>query len=810
MGSFRNRLLALIIALVVVTESVTLVAVLARTERDVQAQAADRLHAGASIADQLIQDRTTQLTATADVLAADYGFREAFTSGDAATMLSAAQNHSARIGADLVVLSDLDGHVLASTAPGLTRLPDVLRGSMFVDAYRNAAHPVRFALLNERLYQLVAAPVRAPEQVGWAVMGFLVNDSLAARIRDLVGAQVTFLATTAQGHALAVASTLPPELRPGLTSAQYTDATLGTTPMLKRLGSERFLSAARSIDSKADVRILLQTSMADVLRTYYAQRDGLLLISMMALALAVAIAVLLGRSAARPIGELVRAAQRVRSGAYQTRVRASGGKEFRSLADTFNAMQQDIAEREARILHDAYHDALTGLANLAGAERSLGSMLESAPSVSVALILVELRNVREIGSSLGHHTAHDALREVARRLQQNVASGDVAARIAAHQFLVLSPGCSPERAPIVADQLCAIVRTPYHLPSISLELHAAAGVCWFPEHGGTAAELLQRVQIALDDAEELRTRTGIYRSGRAEQYQRRLALVSGLRQAMAKDQLHLVYQPKVTIQSRSIRSFEALVRWTHPDLGPISPAEFVPLAESTGGSRALSSWVLRAAIRQLAQWHGESFAVDVAVNLSAPDILDATLVDEVLHELETHGVEPSRLVLEITESAVMRDAQLAARHMQLLRASGVRFAIDDFGTGFSSLSQLARLPLDELKIDRSFVQRVHERRGDAAIVRSTIELAHSLGLKVVAEGVETAEGWNLLRQLDCDYAQGYFISKPLPETEVASFVRKANEMLPASDSTVRQIRALGELRSAQNVRTASSREPADR
>jgi EAL domain-containing protein (putative c-di-GMP-specific phosphodiesterase class I) len=236
-----------------------------------------------------------------------------------------------------------------------------------------------------------------------------------------------------------------------------------------------------------------------------------------------------------------------------------------------------------------------------------------------------------------------------------------------------------------------------------------------------------------------------------------------------------------------------LVRWTHPQLGFVSPGEFVPLAERTGGSRRLTSWVLGEAIRQMGEWHRAGLDVELAVNLSAPDILDPSLGDEILQMLRIHRVAPTALLLEITESAVMRDPQLAARNMQLLRIAGVRFAIDDFGTGHSSLSQLSLLPVDELKIDRSFVMNARPGTDAATIITSTIELAHSMGLRVVAEGVEQPEAWNLLRRLGCDYAQGYLISRPMPASDVPAFVGRANELLPSSDSTHLQIRALDQL-----------------
>jgi diguanylate cyclase len=320
-----------------------------------------------------------------------------------------------------------------------------------------------------------------------------------------------------------------------------------------------------------------------------------------------------------------------------------------------------------------------------------------------------------------------------------------------------------------------------------------AGVCLYPDHGQTVSELLRRVQIAIEDADEAWTRVASYQPGGDEEHRRRLKLVTDLRGAIDSNALTLVYQPKVAMQTRSVTSMEALVRWTHPQLGFVSPTEFVPLAERTGGSRRLTGWVLGEAIRQMGEWRRDGVDVELAVNLSAPDILDPGLGDEILQLLQAHRVECTSLLLEITESAVMRDPQLAARNMQLLRIAGVRFAIDDFGTGHSSLSQLSLLPVDELKIDRSFLIGARAGTDAATIVRSTIELAHSMDLRVVAEGVEDAEAWNLLRHLGCDYAQGYLISRPMLPADVPAFIKQANELLPASDSTHLQIRALNEL-----------------
>ena len=793
MGSFRKRLLVLIIGLAVLTQTVTLFAVLASTSRNVQARAAEQLSEAGSLVDQLIRSRAGQLASGVAVLAEDFGFREAVASGDGPTMLSAAGNNARRIGADLVLLLDTHGRVLASNAPPDARGGAPIGDLLLADSGAGRTRP-QLMVLGRRTYQFFVAPVRTPEIIAWVAMGFAVDDALARKIRDLAGVQVTLGIRQASGFS-GVASSLPQPERDALRAETEAVASASGAARVIRLGDSSYLTFVQPINSRGEVlEAILQKPMVAVLAPYRELRDSLLLIDGVAILLAAVIGMILGRGATRPLGELVRAAQRIQQGRYDTTVTIQGGEEFRSLAATFDTMQRTIADREAAITRHAYYDSLTGLPNRTSVERRLQDLVTiGEPPAPLALILILVRSVREISATFGQEVGDAVVREAGRRLSRNIAADHVLACLGENRFLVIAPGFSAERARIYFDQLASALRGGFHLSGMTLELALSAGICVFPDHAAGVGELLQRVQIALEDANDTRLGVASYEPGRDEQHRRRLTLITGLRAAADRNELSLKYQPKVDMTTRTVKSLEALVRWQHATLGAVSPGEFVPLAESAGASRLLTNWVLGAAIRQLGDWRRSGLSVQVAVNLSAPDILDPDLGNGILRLLAEERLEPAALLLEITESAVMRDPELAARHMQPLRAAGLQFAIDDFGTGHSSLSQLSRLPVDEVKIDRSFISQAAAGGSAAAIVASTIELAHGMNLNVVAEGVERPDAWNLLKRLGCDCAQGYLISPPIDPAAVPAFVSRANRLLPASDSTVMQIRALGQL-----------------
>jgi diguanylate cyclase (GGDEF)-like protein len=431
----------------------------------------------------------------------------------------------------------------------------------------------------------------------------------------------------------------------------------------------------------------------------------------------------------------------------------------------FATLYRIVARASRALRHQAVHDALTGLPNRTLLHQRAERVLRG--DGLAAMLLIDLDRFKEVNDTLGHDYGDALLVEVAERLQDVLRRGDTLARMGGDEFAVLLDGL-PDRSAVgeLAGRLQDALRRPFALRGVAVELEASIGAALYPEHGTTVGGLLQRADVAMYDAKRGRRGIAAYSPERDPYSADRLGLLAELRQAIERDELVLHYQPKISLLTGELTGVEALVRWQHPTRGLLPPDEFVPFAERTGAVADLTRWVVDNALAQCRAWRDEGIDVPVAVNLAAANIVDVTLPDAIGRALERHGLSADRLECELSEHTVMADPVRASDVLGGLRELGVGLSLDDFGTGHSSLSYLKRLPLDEVKIDRSFVAAMADDENDAVIVRSTIDLARNLGLRVVAEGVETAEIMETLTDLRCDVAQGYHISRPVPADEL--------------------------------------------
>jgi diguanylate cyclase (GGDEF)-like protein/PAS domain S-box-containing protein len=428
---------------------------------------------------------------------------------------------------------------------------------------------------------------------------------------------------------------------------------------------------------------------------------------------------------------------------------------------------RDITQRkqaQAALAHQALHDSLTNLPNRVLLHDRLRLAIRAAEreTASVALLIMDLDRFKEVNDTFGHHIGDLLLKELGGRLGSVLRSCDTIARLGGDEFAMLLPSATYAHAREIAERLLGLLEEPFTLGGLQLEIDASIGIAVSPEHGSDADALLRRADVAMYVAKRANSGFALYTADQDQHSPMRLALVAELRRAIDQDELSLYFQPKVAMRTGRVTCAEALVRWEHPVHGMLSPDLFVPIAEQTGLIRPLSRWVLDAALRQLNRWRQDGLDLGIAVNLSMRNLHDPEIADMIRQLLTRWGVPPQYLTIEITESSLMADAGRAMDVLGCLREMGVSVSIDDFGTGYSSLAYLKRLPVQELKIDKSFVAHMATDENDAAIVRSTVGLAHDLGLHVVAEGVEDQAAWDLLSAMGCDVAQGYFISRPLP------------------------------------------------
>jgi diguanylate cyclase (GGDEF)-like protein/PAS domain S-box-containing protein len=449
-------------------------------------------------------------------------------------------------------------------------------------------------------------------------------------------------------------------------------------------------------------------------------------------------------------------------------VRREDGAPLYYVAQIQDITQQKRSDEELR--HQALHDALTDLPNRTLMQDRLEQALIAArrSSDTVALLVMDLNRFKEVNDSLGHAAGDRLLQETTARLTSSLRQSDTVARLGGDEFAIILPDSGFQQAEHIARKLLLALRQPVMLNDHQIDVDASIGVALFPEHGESAETLLRHADVAMYAAKRSRLGHALYAAEHDLSSPGQLALVAGLRDAIEHEKLVLHFQPIVTLSTGRVKCMEALARWQPDGQGFIPPSQFIPLAEETGLIEQLTMFVLRQALAQCAAWNRAGLDLNVAVNLSASSLLNASLSDVIETALQHAGVSGESLVVEVTESALMTKPDEVAVILDRLHRLGIRVAIDDFGIGYSSLSYLQQLPVDEIKIDRSFIQTM--AHDEQAIVRTVIELGKNLNLEVTAEGVEDEETWRTLYAMNCSTIQGYYISRPMPAAAVAPWI----------------------------------------
>jgi diguanylate cyclase (GGDEF)-like protein len=759
---FRHRILMLAVALVVATQLITLFPVLDLIKRDSAAQADRTVGLAGALFDEYMHNRAEQLLTTVNVLVSDFPFKQAVANrDDEATIRSVLRNHANRVGASVAALLDPDGTVIVSSTADerqVPRFPSV----PFATLEEGTRH--RVINIGGVPYQTVTVPLRAPVPIAWVMLGFPIDDALATHLQSLTGLEISFV-SVAGVTTRALSSTLPDSARanaiagldPTRTDAQRTGS-----------GSDAHISLIRPFAEDSDgIYVAMQLAEAVATASYRRIRDFLYAITGLSLLLAITGSFWLAKTVTRPVHDLAAAARRMREGVYNEPINIRTADEFGELAGSFNAMQEAIADRERRIFHQAHHDSLSGLPNR---ELVVGLLREALERhKTIAVVSIGLDRFNGIVSSLGHRAGDEVIKLAAAALRARLGETEILGHLSGHEFVIALPSRDAREAVEWVEFQADALRAGVKASNANISLQLSGGVACYPEHSQDAAELCRRASSARSEALARHETAAVYRLGQDDRSLQQIRIVGDFPRALRDGELRLYFQPKLDLSTGDIYGVEALVRWQHPELGLLFPDAFIGAVEQAGSIAHLTRWVLREAVARCAQWRNQGVMLSVAVNISVDDLTDEYLPYFLLDLTQKHQLAPHTLTLEVTESAIMHNVQKSLAVVNCIHELGFRLAIDDFGTGHSALSQLKRLPVDELKIDKSFVTRNDDAKDDA-ILRATIDLAHQLGLTVVAEGVEDDAAIARLVELGCEHAQGYAIAKPIPQEQFLAWL----------------------------------------
>ncbi|MBQ0815181.1 MAG: EAL domain-containing protein [Marinobacter sp.] len=754
---FRGRLVTAMVALVALVSLLIGALLMVYLFDDEKRRAQEQLSIAERVTNEVIARRTDLELSRLSIVVRDFGFRSAIASRDPATLNSALENHSGRVGADFAMLLDSQGELLAST---LSRALPGTTAAQLANARNNGADR-SLLTIDQRGYEVLVVPVEAPGLRAWLVAGFEMDEALANIIARLSGSSVIFRtsANTPGGF---------------ISFAASSDIESGSEPAsMKSVGGQNFIESARyftrtlNLDASGQsaFEAVLMTSREASLQNYYSRALEIGLLVTVIMVFAIVLALLTARYLGRPVLQLARYAKAVGRGDNPQAPDIRTGGELHELRNALRDTLARLIRREAEIRHAATHDEVTGLGN----RHALMHMAKEGFDADVSCSLIGLRvsDLSNINDTLGIEFGDKVLRGLSQRLRDELPDASLIARTGGGEFLALVPVHSPGTLKQRALALHNAVESPLDVGNTPFSLRANLITLQLPADASQTNELRRRVNLTFEQALQQGAAVTRYEPGQDENHLRELKLVSDLHSAIHHGGLHMNYQPKLDNHTGQLLQVEALVRWIHPELGFISPEEFIFLAEQSGQINDLTDHILQRVANDARAWFSAGLDVGVAINLSAMDLTWPALTERITSIFAGWHHSMERITLEVTESALMEDPVEAMATLNRLRDLGVTLSVDDFGTGYSSLSQLRKLPVQELKIDKSFVLRLNAEPQDQLIVKSTIDMAHGLGLTVVAEGIENLETWKLLQSWGCNVGQGFYLSRPVSAGDLA-------------------------------------------
>lgn len=770
--SFRRKLVLVFVSLSLLIQGVQLFAFYQTTDENVRAQVSDALETASRIFQRTYRDRLGQLQSVVEIYSTDEGLEQAFAAGDQPTLqsaLSSAYRRYNRTGLSVLAAFDPEGTLITSVSPAASY--DLAPLGTLLDEDPPAGNSADILIVTGgAALQFVVAPVEAPNFLGWVVAGLVLDGAAAKDIKDLsaLALDIAFVFQADDAGMLAASNSssggfLKPYLRTAKPTMSDPDQTI-------RLAGEDYLRRWVPVNggkAPRPVYALLYTSVGAA----YAPYEPLVL-TLSGVALISLLVLIIGSQAvaggiSRPIARLAEASKRLAGGDYELSEHfdRKTDDEIGVLTQGFRQMVTAIKDREDHIRHQAMHDPETGLPNRPSFEGQLDTLMDGQSRFGVLVIGIE--NLHGLRSTLPIDQTTRLVKQVGRKLRDTPNTG--IASLAFGSFAMILR--REDDVDQMLDLLHQIFEHPILVDDVSVDIRLSIGAAQYPTDGEDHASLLRCAHAAQDLARTSPSRCARYAAEDDTAKIGHLSLMSDLRTGIEDGEVWFAYQPKLCLMSGQVTAAEALVRWVSEVRGFVPPDDFIPLAEQTGEIRNLTRWGLHTVIAEAARWSADGHAIQVGFNLSANDLLSGDLPNLVDSLLRRAKLDAAQLYLEVTESAVMQDTERSLAVLSMLSRMGVKLAIDDYGTGYSSLSYLKQLPVQELKIDRAFVTHLATDKQDQILVRSTIEMAHSLGLKVTAEGVEDEQSLALLRDYGCDYAQGYFIARPVPSAEFLETVR---------------------------------------
>ncbi len=694
--------------------------------------------------------------------AKDFNTKQLIASGkeDPESLAAVLVNQQRRSNADFSMVFDGEGQVIYSSLTETELTPE---------AFNSDA--IRLSVIDGDVYLIKSTEVKFLEQQpqvdAWLLMGINLQKLVDESVQQLTGYEVSVISgdnyvfgtTNRETAELANFSLLP--------NATMIEVDINQQAQI----AYRFFADEKEY---TDVSFVFSIASESAFLNFFQLAFQLSVELIIAIAGAVLLSLYLSNNITKPLRVLAGVAKRIQQGDYHSPIPDFDAAEVNNLSKTFEGMQDSIQAREAEINQLAYYDTLTGLPNRNSFIKQLKHKIETGNGESFAVLMLDLDRFKEVNDTIGHNFGDQLLKLIGRRIESLKLADAFYARVGGDEFAILLNDVNERDLISMVKQYTHLFDLPFEVEGIHLDVDASFGLAVYPEHADSAYGIMQCADIALYKCKETHHNYIRYNSEFNTLSIQRLNLMSELRLAIEQDQLRLFYQPKLCLKTDEVVSVECLVRWVHPEHGFINPDEFIPLAEQSGAIRQLTHWVIRTALKQQQQWQQQDINLQFAVNISAVDLVDLSLPAYVSEQLTLHHVDNRYLTLEVTESALMSDPDAAIKALDMLQRMGIKLSIDDFGTGYSSMAYLKQMPVSELKIDKAFVLDLANSDDDEKIVKSTVDLAHNLGLSVVAEGVEDEASLEILKRYDVEFAQGYFIARPMNAEDFFDWMSQTN------------------------------------